>query len=158
MLHFDYRGYLKPNTNIISNISEIREVFVQNIKSEKRAAIFERYLAYSNALKNTCNHQFIQWINGSFCTQKGEPGDIDIVSFIPHTTIEASEMLFARFTYPASESEFGVDAYVVKVYPEKNRYYRRYNGDKLYWLDKFSKTKVSRIGKQYAKVFLEINY
>jgi uncharacterized protein DUF6932 len=87
---------------------------------------------------------------------KKEPADIDIVSFIPYSIIDKNEELFRQFSHPASEKVYGVDAYIVKVYPENNRLYAQFTGDRLYWLTKFSRTKLSRAGKRDSKGFLEI--
>ena len=158
MLRFDYRGYLTPNTNIVSDLVEMTAAFVHNIKSEQRKVIFDKYLLYSDGLKAICDQEYIQWVNGSFCTLKSEPKDIDIVSFIPYFIIDANESVFSEFSYPFSEARFGVDAYIVKIYPENSRYYPHYVADRLYWLNMFSKTKVNRAGRQYSKGFLEISY
>jgi hypothetical protein len=87
-----------------------------------------------------------------------EPRDIDVVSFIPAEVIDAQERLFAQFSYPNSAIRFGVDAYIVKVYRENSDMYIRYTGDKLYWLELFSRTKLNRSGRRHPKGFLEINF
>jgi len=156
MLQFNPKGYLMPNGNITSDLRELKEIFTHNTASDKRNEIFEKYLVYSNSLKDSCSQPYLQWVNGSFCTLKKEPADIDIVSFIPYLLIDANEKQFKQFSHPNSEKEYGVDAYIVKIYPETSRLYPQFIGDRFYWLATFSKTKLNKAGKRYSKGFLEI--
>ena len=158
MIQFNHRGFITPNANVSSSLNELNKVFVKDSESGKRNELFEKYCYYSNSLKELCKISYLQWINGSFCTLKNEPKDIDLVSFIPHWIIENDEKLFYQFSYPNAENEYGVDAYIVKTYPENHRLYPLYNGDKLYWLEQFSKTKLNRLGRRYTKGFLEITF
>lgn len=153
MLNFNHRGHLVPDNNISSTLDEVRSVF---LATEQRIELFEKYLHYSTELKKACGGQFPQWINGSFCTTNPKPGDIDLVSFIPATIIEANEDAFRQFSYPVSENRYGVDAYIVKVYIEEQRHYNHYIGDRAYWMAQFSRTKLNRAGNRFAKGFVEI--
>jgi len=156
MLQFNHKGFLTPNGIITSDLFELKSNFVDGILSETRKELFEQYLFYSESLKHGCGYSYLQWINGSYCTRKKEPADIDLVSFIPYTLIDANEKLFKQFSHPNSEIEYGVDAYIVRVYPENSRLYPQYISDRLYWLAKFSRTKLNRAGNRDSKGFLEI--
>ncbi len=155
MLQFSPKGLLVPNGIIASDLNELKNNFV-DVASVSRKELFGQYLLYSESLKHCCNHSYMQWINGSYCTRKKEPDDIDLVSFIPHKLIEANEKLFQQFSHPNSENEFGVDGYIVRVYPESSRLHAQYISDRMYWLAKFSRTKINRAGKRDSKGFLEI--
>lgn len=159
MLQFNNRGHLIPGTVIKSTIQELEHEFVENIPSASRKKIFEKYCNYSDCLKVVCqNKPLIQWINGSFTTKKTEPGDIDIVTFIDYAILFNSGKLFEQFAYPYSEQTYEVDAYIVPFYPEGHRLRFLFTSDRLDWLDRFNKTWINRLGKRYAKGFLEINY
>lgn len=153
MLQFNHKGYLKPGGNLHTNLSDIKATFLAN---DVRRSLFDKYLLYSDHLKKATGTPFVQWINGSFCTLKREPKDIDVVSFIPNIIIEQDEKLFGRFKYPNSENEFGVDGYIVIVYADNSRFFRRYISDRLYWMDYFSSTKRNRSGNRFPKGFIEI--
>jgi hypothetical protein len=158
MLQLNQRGLLTPPTNILSSLPEVESTFAGKTTSDNRRLLFQKYIRYSSALQNVSGSTYMQWINGSFCTAKREPGDIDLVSFIPHEILENKEHLFRRFSYTSSEDIFGVDAYIIKVYPEGHRYHQHYIADKLYWLSQFSKTKPNRAGNIYSKGFPEIMF
>lgn len=155
MLKLDRRGYLMPKGPISSELDELMRVFATN---DVRRELLQRYLNYSARLKDICNCEYIQWVNGSFCTAKDEPNDVDIISFIPASLIDSDKTAFAAFSYPNSEHNFKVDAYIVKIYEEGHRYHSRFIGDRAYWLDKFSRTKRTRAGIQHDKGFVELMF
>ncbi|MGJ1534902.1 DUF6932 family protein [Sphingobacterium multivorum] len=55
-----------------------------------------------------------------------------------------------------SLAKFGLDAYIVKVYPRTHTKYPLYIGDEMYWMDKFDKNKRNRNGVKVPKGFVEI--
>ncbi|MFI5137888.1 MAG: DUF6932 family protein [Sphingobacteriales bacterium] len=158
MLNFNSNGLLVPDQNIQSNIVELEKVFVTGIQSAKRHELFSKYISYSTSLKALCNDAwFTQWIDGSFVTKKTEPRDIDLVTFIDFSIIDALDEHLTDFKYPASQNIFGIDAYIVRFYPEGHKFHRLYLSDWAYWMDRFSKTRRNRIGNKLQKGFLEIN-
>ncbi|KAB7732505.1 hypothetical protein F5984_00655 [Rudanella paleaurantiibacter] len=156
MLTFNNRGLLVPNYNLPSTVDEMEEMFVRDIDSHARRDLFENYKTYLNILSEVVGHTpFVQWVDGSFTTRKPEPSDIDIVSFIPFDVVENVESALQPLKYPQSLS-FGIDAYIVKVYPSDHRLAALYYGDRAYWMDKFDKTPRNRRGVIYPKGFLEL--
>lgn len=159
MLNFSTKGFLIPNLNISSNLIELESEFVIKINSERRKFLFNKYTEYSNLLKNELEYSFLlQWIDGSFISKKSEPQDIDIVSFVDYKEIEENSHKLDNFKYPASLTNFGVDAYIVLVYPKEHKNYSLYIGDRLYWMDLFDKTKRNRNGLKNPKGFLELDF
>ncbi len=157
MLKFNTKGLLIPNTNIVSDITELEEIFVNGIISYTRGDLFNKYISYSKALKELCNNEeLIQWIDGSFATKKPNPNDIDLVTFVEFSVVDELGDRLADFKYPASKSTFGVDAYIIRVYPPAHKRYTPYQLDKAYWMDHFAKTRRNRIGNKLPKGFLEI--
>jgi hypothetical protein len=157
MLKFNSNGLLIPDINIQSDIVELESIFVTSV-STRRVELFEKYISYTNSLKVLCNNsELTQWVDGSFVTKIPEPGDIDVVTFIDFTVLESLNDTLSNYKYPASQDIFGVDAYLVKVYPPEHRYYFSYQSDRTYWMGHFSKTKRNRLGNKLKKGFLEIN-
>ncbi|KAA5548728.1 DUF6932 family protein [Adhaeribacter rhizoryzae] len=159
MLKFNSKGLLVPNSNIKSSLSEFRTEFVTNLPYEKRQFLYDKYIQYSDKLKACCNNiELLQWIDGSFTTKISSPGDIDLVTFIDHSTFESNQQALRDFKFPESIHQYGVDAYLVIVYPIDHKKYPLFIGDRLYWMDRFDKTRRNKAGNRLPKGFLEILY
>jgi hypothetical protein len=159
MLTFNHSGLLVPNSIIKSSLAELKQEFVTNIPTAERKKHFDAYIAYSDALKTLCNvSELVQWINGSFVTQKSKPGDIDLVTFIDFNIITSLGNTIQPFIFPNSEADFQVDAYIVEIHPFGSNKYSWYQSDRSYWIDHFDKTRRDKAGKKLAKGFLEIIY
>ncbi len=156
-LNFDTKGNLVPNSNIKCSLELFRKVFVEEIATPIRASLYESFLRYTSNLKDTIDDaELICWINGSFATKKKEPNDLDLVTFINYDIIDQKEQFLQDFKYPNSLTKFGLDAYIVKVYPRTHIKYPLYIGDEMYWMDKFDKNKRNRNGVKVPKGFVEI--
>ena len=159
MLYFNQSGLLVPGSVISSNLNELELEFVTNIPTPERITHFEGYKKYSNSLKKLCgNESLVQWIDGSFVTKEPMPKDIDLVTFIDFNLITNLGNLLQSFKYPASETNFQVDAYIVAVYPIQHKKYYLYQHDRAYWIDQFDTSRRNRKGNRYTKGFLEIIY
>ncbi len=155
MLKFNSSGLLVPAKNIKSTVPELKETFAINIT---RNQLFQNYIAYTASLKELCNNETLtQWIDGSFVTQKAEPNDIDLVTFVSFHIIDELGDKLLNYKYPASKNVFGVDAYLVRYYPRNHKHYSIHQADYAYWMDHFNKTRRNRIGNKLQKGFLEIN-
>lgn len=158
MLSFNHNGLLVPGNNIPSDILELEKVFVTNIHTTKRRELFDNYLLYSKSLKELCNGiKIVQWIDGSFVTQKSAPADINVVSFIDFSVIDVINDSLIDYKHPACQIIFGVDAYIVKIYPSDHKIYPLFLADRAYWMSHFNRTRRNRIGNKLQKGFLEIN-
>lgn len=159
MLVFNPSGLLIPDNIIISDLAELKKEFVDDIPSGKRMDIFNRFLKYNEDLQKVLGfHGFVQWIDGSFVTKKVNPGDIDLVTFIESEKIMKAGSGIDPFRFPNSESIYGVDAYIIEVYPSDEPDYFKTVSDRAYWTDRFSKTRRDRNGNKLKKGFLEIRY
>ncbi|MEO6721908.1 MAG: hypothetical protein ABIN67_16185 [Ferruginibacter sp.] len=159
MLNFNRSGLLVPSSIIASNLKELQSEFITHIGTTERINHFNSYINYSNALKILCgNNGLIQWVDGSFVTKMPKPNDIDIVSFIDFQIISSLGNKLQSFKYPASETIFQVDAYIVPVYPIGHHHFYLTQHDKAYWIDMFDKTRRNRAGNRLSKGFLEIIY
>ncbi|MFH6992417.1 DUF6932 family protein [Flavobacterium sp. FlaQc-48] len=156
MLNFNHSGLLVPDALIKSTLHELENEFVDKIQTEKRKELFDNYVKYSNDLKEVFNlKELQQWINGSYVTQKRNPGDIDLVTFIDYDVIKRLGDTVNKFIFPASESIYGVDAYIIEVYPQDHKDYFKYRADYAHWYEIFTRTRRIR-GNKLAKGFLEI--
>ncbi len=158
MLEFNSKGLLVPNTNILSSIEELKEVFVEGISSKTRLDIFNKYLAYSDELKRLLEvKELKQWVNGSFVTKVANPKDIDLVTFVDYNLIQANEQKIEAFNN-YSKKDVMLDVYIVPVYPKKHPHEFYYISDVAEWMSKFDKTRRDRKGVKNNKGFLEIIY
>lgn len=156
-LNFDRKGNLIPNSNIKCTLELFEQVFIKDIGTPIRSTLFESFLKYTTELKNTLEGaELTCWINGSFATKKKEPNDMDLVTFINYDMLDLKEQFLQDFKYPDSLTKFGLDAYIVKVYPRSHSKYPLYIGDEMYWMDRFDKNKRNRNGVKVPKGFVEI--
>lgn len=159
MLHFDHKGYLVPDKNIECKFKDFKATFVEMMPHEQRKLLYKGLIKFLQDLMIATNREeILTWINGSFTTKKENPNDIDIVYFLEHSVAQVHEpILFERFSYPETLTAYGVDAYLVKLFPENHLHHLRTQSDKLYWISKFSRTRKNRRGTAFRKGFLEIN-
>ncbi|WP_194976818.1 hypothetical protein [Aquiflexum lacus] len=83
---------------------------------------------------------------------------------MPSQNIKSSkEEMYHQFVMVISSEKridlfenYGLDGYIVRAYPVGHKSYSLYMGDKSYWMNHFTKTKINRRGNKYPKGFLEI--
>ena len=160
MLYFDSRGNLTPYIPIQSTLSELKDYFVDKIQSKSRSENFDKYIKYSNDLKDLLGGITLQqWINGSFVTKKNNPKDIDLVTFLDHDVINKMNHKLDPFKPNGSWDVYNVDAYIIEVYPMESKLYNNYTmSDLNEWLDLYSHTRLNRNGQRFNKGFIEIFY
>lgn len=157
MLTFSHNGLLTPETLIPSSVEEFEIEFVSNLDFGNRKILFEQYKVYCRDLKLLCDNKTItQWIDGSYVTKSKTPSDIDLIFFLDFETVQSNEKDLKQFIYPQSLTKYGVDAYIVVIYPTDHKRAYISNADKAYWMDHFGKTKPNRSRKKIRKGFLEI--
>lgn len=134
---FDEYGYLTPYEVIETDIETFEEVFVKRFPSSStRSAIFGEYLTYLGQLRQIIGGEFYQWIDGSFTTQKLNPRDIDVVTFINASFFDANERELRDW-----DRQSYVDAYFVRVFPKEHRQRIFYESDYLRWLHLFGRSR-----------------
>ncbi len=156
---FDERGFLKPYTKIETSLEIFKEVFVSPFSLESsRHEIFVGYLHFLNDFREQVMPNAIQWIGGSFVTQKESPNDIDFVTLIDSEVYEEKESLInSCFTKDGARKKYGVDAFALRVYPKKHPKFALTNGDMAYWYETWQKSRKDRFGRTNLKGFLELN-
>lgn len=157
---FDVRGYLVPEGGNESNVSELKKWFVDPFGEDStRKELFKGFIKYNDDLKSLLSGQsYEQWIDGSFISQKVNPKDIDLVSFIDYEEVERLEKELEIFIKSQGKSNYGVDGYVVRIYPEGHPNFVRTQSDKVYWRHWFSTTKPDRRKKRYGKGYVKIKF
>jgi len=160
MIEFDKNGVLAPAKSILISLDEFKFHFVENIKSDTRQTIFDRYLKYSSELKSCLQvDSLCQWINGSFVTTTPNPADIDVVSFVNIEWSHKFRSDLKRFEALQANTNYGVDGYLITVFPENHASRFLFESDRAYWLHQFTRTKRNpKNGKRLEKGFLEVYY
>ncbi|MFN0213346.1 MAG: DUF6932 family protein [Saprospiraceae bacterium] len=158
-IHFDIRGHLQPEGLIEISFSAFEEMFVARFEeSDSRKSIFNNYLRYTNDLRDTIGVGFIQWIDGSFATNKKNPRDIDFVTFIDCDVYEKHvQDIDNRFSKRAVGNFYeNLDAYTICEYPKGHEFYAIFLADLAYWNEWFSSTRLNRLKKRFSKGFIQL--
>lgn len=113
-IFFDEHGFLKPYEVLDFDLKTFSDTFVIN---EQRKRLFENYMNYTTKLCSVVSNSIYQWIDGSFVSKKENHRDIDFVTFIDSNTVFENKNKLKNFLYPLSKKLYGVDAYIVKVFP-----------------------------------------
>ena len=123
LISFDERGNIYPYQKVELAIDSCFDAFVSNIPlSRTRGVLFDNLLRYRAELFQKANCSFLQWLNGSFVTQKLNPNDIDLANLIPYDDdIEQQiETLMPYFSLGGSLEKYQIDAHLIPVYPEND--------------------------------------
>ena len=75
----------------------------------------------------------LQWVGGSFVTNKPNLGDLDVVTFLPYTAYEPAEEALIEFYSTVNLHERCLDAYICPVYPTTHQRYNQYRQFRQDW-------------------------
>lgn len=157
---FDIRGYLKPyGKNTISE-EDLKTGFVDPFdEGSSRKKLYEGYIKYNADLKALLkNQKYTQWIDGSFISTQINPRDIDLVNLIDYKLIENYEKELQRFINRQGKETYGIDGYIVRIYPEGHKNYIRTKSDLIYWENWFSMSRKNRRKQRFPKGFVELQF
>lgn len=154
-MHFNSHGNLDGGIISVSNLSEIEEHLVKTFPNSKtRRRNFDAFCNFWNSLDNSKVTRI--WLDGSFCTTKTDPNDIDCVIFID--PIEQNEYYFEYLQEQHHQLEQNnLDVYIVpdkeciKIEPSTFEIYRNFDYQEKYWLNLFG---FDRNGNQKAIIEL----
>ncbi|EMS79191.1 DUF6932 family protein [Desulfotignum phosphitoxidans] len=138
---FDENGNLPPGFHDWS-LSEIKENLVKNFSSDSnRGKLFSGYCRLRDEMISI-DLQFEHWIDGSFCTQKIKPNDIDMLSIIPAENIEKlnsteKNKLVSCVNGPISKEQYCCDSYMLAAVPENHPNYQLFHKMHMYWYGEF---------------------
>lgn len=158
-LSFDIRGNLPTIPFIELSVSEVEQIFVKPVdKVSKRHILFEEYKRYTLDLQNLIDCPFYQWIDGSFVSNRFNPNDIDLVSFIDYDIYQEKERLIDdRFSkWSVGQHYSGLDAFTVWSYPATHKHSALFQADCAYWNDWFGHTRYNRNRKRFLKGFVQV--
>ena len=157
---YDFRGNLTPYTVIEMDFDNFQKHFVKAFPdSTTRLFIFGEYERYLSAFRELITEDFLQWIDGSFVSQKQNPRDIDIVTWIDFEIYQSKKELISKhFIGNAISFNFKVDNYILQNYPKNHEEYAYSMAQKAYWKDFFGHTRPNRAGNKLETGFVEIKF
>ncbi|MCG6553565.1 MAG: hypothetical protein L7F77_14675 [Candidatus Magnetominusculus sp. LBB02] len=119
-IEFDELGNPSPYQLIDMAIEDFHMRFVKGFKdSSTRRDVYKGYLSYVSDFYNEIVNQWVQWIDGSFITNKSNPNDIDLVGFVDGGALSDRYSEINKFlTEHGSNDRYKVDGYYVPVYAE----------------------------------------
>lgn len=116
------------------SLDEFEELFAQN---EIRRDVFNQFMQFAQDMGEIVEEEFVQFIDGSYTTDKEEPNDVDIVTvlpFYPHGGRMDKLLQFQREGGVDEKYDMKVDSYLLLIYPNNdqrnNNFYSKLN-DKL---------------------------
>jgi len=83
------------------------------LDSASRSELYGNWVNYSEDLRDRLGTGFIQWLDGNFVTQKKNPNDLDLASFLPYELFHRHEEELEKFSSFSWEEE-GLDAYLLR--------------------------------------------
>jgi hypothetical protein len=137
-------------------VDDVESTFVAPFpESLTRAAIFEYWTYHRAALVELITVEK-QWLDGSFVTDKADPGDVDLATFYDAATYEALPthrrlMLDVLLAGAYTKEMWGCDAYSVAIYPEGHQYRNLYEAARDYWTNWFGHDR-DGVAKGYLEV------
>ena len=136
-ISFDSHGNPAPYSFVNLSVEECETLFVHNFPTSKtRVPNWSGYIEFTTQLKKIALHPLTQWIDGSFTTNKLNPGDIDLVSIINpidfHPNIKEFDMNRSD-GYP--KKAYNIDGYIIIDLPASHQYYDRIKAQKEYWAE-----------------------
>lgn len=157
-LIFTQEGYLTPVGKITTDLPTLERVFVTDFPtSVTRPRLWANYKAFLERFRQKVTGNFVQWLNGSFVTQKENPKDIDLVTFMDYTIheeMEAQQRLEEFWTYNLEEK--GLDSYLLGVYPEGHALYPNYQEKLQYWQILYTNAKINNQPVANIKGYVEV--
>lgn len=157
---FDIRGYLKPYGKNKSNLVDFHNNLVVPFEEDStRIKLYEGFLKYNEELKAVLQSQkYLQWIDGSFVSTKLNPKDIDLVNLIDHQFVDKHESELKQFLGKEGKENYGIDGYIIRIYPIGHPKYVRTQSDLVYWENWFSKSRLNRRKQRFPKGFIELEF
>jgi hypothetical protein len=153
-LEFDNLGNLSPYTVIKTDWMTFEANFVHRFpQSITRKNLFGEFSDYLISLKNILGNDFFQWVDGSFVTNKLNPNDIDLVTFVDWEIYAANESKIDSLRDFRNNTDARIDGYFVPVYSENHKKHVLYQADNLQWLYQFSRSRTDR-----KKGFIQLNH
>ena len=125
--------------------------------SSTRARLFTRWQRHREALSSVVPIQ-AQWIDGSYVTDRLDPGDVDVVSLIDGPTFDALApalqlMVSQLVSGSGTRAVWGIDSYLLPVYPGGHPLRPETVKGLTYWDNQWQRVKGNN---QLTKGYLEV--
>ena len=130
-------GLLPPGRMRVTE-DEFHSMFVEAFPASKvREQLFDQWVRHRLALQSMLPLQ-AQWIDGSFVTDKVDPGDVDLVcmfdgpalDLVPPSTQAIAQLMLSG---SSTKAIWGIDTYVLASYPEEHPNHEFYLMRRGYW-------------------------
>ncbi|WP_141098535.1 DUF6932 family protein [Rhodoblastus acidophilus] len=138
---FNSKGYLDPGLHPMG-LDEIEKNLVTPFPhSSTRKVVMDGFRRHTDELKAIIA-EYIQLIDGSFASNKNDPGDIDLVCFIdgdkvdalpPDLQMKLRNLLLGKQT----KNTRHCDAYFCPSYPDTHPNFEAYRANRKYWMGEF---------------------
>jgi hypothetical protein len=138
---FNAKGYLDPGLHNMK-IEEVERTFVTNFPhSSTRQDILEGFKKHSTEI-NVIIDECIKFLDGSFVSNKNDPGDIDMVCVIDGDKVDGlspadQAKLQALVAGPVTKASHKCDAYFCPMYPETHPKHSQTRSQRKYWMGEF---------------------
>lgn len=138
---FNAHGYLDAGLHKM-DIGTVEDEFVVPFPhSTTRKTIIDGYKKHSIDLLALIS-KYVNFIDGSFVTNKNDPGDIDLVCFIDGDMLDALPLptqaqVRALLSGPVTKASHSCDAYFCPTYPETHVKFGSYRSMRKYWMGEF---------------------
>lgn len=137
-MQFNLHGNLEGGIIEVSDLSEIQVFLVDNFPdSDTRQRNFQCFLQFLESLDNTKVSRI--WLDGSFCSNKKNPNDIDCIVFIEPVENNMDYFNSIKNNHSQFKNEY-LDVYVCwdknyfKIYTEM---WYEFDYQESYWMGKF---------------------
>lgn len=140
-LNFNADGYLEAGLHDME-LDGIVEHFVTAFPtSNTRSNIIEGYKKHRGEIVSL-GIPCLQFLNGSFASNKADPGDIDMVGFMDMEAVDAlspadKSKLEALFSGKATRDTHLCDAYFVPTVPAHHPLHNQLRSQRKYWMGEF---------------------
>ena len=127
VLTFDRNGYVVPYTLVDVDWN----TFVQTFGfASHRQTLLTAYKDFLAALAELLPVKHRHWVDGSFGSDKMEPGDIDVIVFVPHTHFTNTLSQLKQLKKDSAEL---IDCYFVETFPPDHAKFEISRADELDW-------------------------
>lgn len=138
---FNTKGYLEPGLHNMG-VDEVERNFVTNFPhSSTRESIMDGFKKHSDEI-NVIVDECIKFLDGSFVSNKNDPGDIDMVCFIDGDKVDSlspadQAKLQALVAGPVTKASHKCDAYFCPTYPDNHPKHAHTRSQRKYWMGEF---------------------
>ncbi|MBN8822119.1 MULTISPECIES: hypothetical protein [Spirosoma] len=127
LLKFDRNGYLQPYDVVSVSWLMFAQTFGQGVH---RGQLLTDYELFLSTLRNVLQVNHRQWVDGSFISEQEQPGDIDVIIFVPYTEFGG---VLDRLKRLKEEWIGRIDCYFVEAFPADHKKYEISRADELDW-------------------------